>query len=215
LRVGHEPMIYYPIKKLIQAGISDILIVTGVEHMGDVVGLLGSGKEFNCQFTYKVQDEAGGIAQALMLAKNFTQGQPMTVILGDNIFQDSIAPFVQAYTNGAHILLKEVPDPERFGVATIADNTIIDIQEKPAQPKSNMAVTGVYMYDSDVFNIIESCSPSARGELEISDVNAAYLRMGNISYRILNGWWSDAGTFASITKASDLVLKQPINNDLL
>jgi glucose-1-phosphate thymidylyltransferase len=195
LRVGHEPMIYYPIKKLIQAGISDILIVTGVEHMGDVVGLLGSGKEFNCQFTYKVQDEAGGIAQALMLAKNFTQGQP--------------------YTNGAHILLKEVPDPERFGVATIADNTIIDIQEKPAQPKSNMAVTGVYMYDSDVFNIIESCSPSARGELEISDVNAAYLRMGNISYGILNGWWSDAGTFASITKASDLVLKHPINNDLL
>jgi len=215
LRVGHEPMIYYPIKKLIQAGISDILIVTGVEHMGDVVGLLGSGKEFNCQFTYKVQDEAGGIAQALMLAKNFTQGQPMTVILGDNIFQDSIARFIQAYTNGAHILLKEVPDPERFGVATIADNTIIDIQEKPAQPKSNMAVTGVYMYDSDVFNIIESCAPSARGELEISDVNAAYLRMGNISYGILNGWWSDAGTFASITKASDLVLKHPINNDLL
>ena len=210
LRVGNEPMIFYPIKKLIQAGITDILIVTGVEHMGDVVGLLGSGNDFNCQFTYKVQDEAGGIAQALTLAQNFTQGENMTVILGDNIFQDSIATFVKGFTSGAHILLKQVPDPERFGVATIQNNELVNIQEKPKNPTSNYAVTGIYMYDHRVFDIIATCQPSDRGELEISDVNAAYLNMKAMRYGVLDGWWSDAGTFASLSNASDLVLKYPM-----
>ena len=194
-------MIYYPIKKLTQAGITDILIVTGVEHMGDVVGLLGSGKSFNCNFTYKVQDEAGGIAQALMLAKNFSEGEPLTVILGDNIFQDSLALHVKNYQGGAHLLIKEVPDPQRFGVAEIINDTIASIQEKPSNPKSNYAVTGIYMFDQDVFRIISECKPSPRGELEISDVNATYLKNNNVTYGILNGWWSDAGTFTSLTKA--------------
>ena len=211
LRVGHAPMIYFTIKKLIQAGITDILIVTGVEHMGDVVGLLGSGKSFGCHFTYKVQDEAGGIAQALMLAKNFSEQQPLTVILGDNIFQDSIQPGVKTYQSGAHLFLKEVPDPSRFGVATIDNGVITSIEEKPKQPRSHQAVTGIYIYDNQVFDIIDTCQPSARGELEISDVNAAYLSQNAISYTHLSGWWSDAGTFDSLTKASELVLTSGIS----
>lgn len=211
LPVGNQPMIFYPVQKLIQAGIKDILIVTGVEHMGDVVSLLGSGKDYDCQFTYRVQDEAGGIAQALLLAENFSQGGPITVILGDNIFQSSLETMVNSFKNGAHVLLKEVPDPERFGVATIENNQVVSIIEKPAHPKSNLAVTGVYMYDHQVFDIIRTCKPSGRGELEISEVNAKYMDMAQVSYNILDGWWSDAGTFKSLAKASELVLNQPIH----
>ena len=211
LPVGNQPMIYYPVQKLIQAGIKDILIVTGVDHMGDVVQLLGSGKDFNCNFTYRVQDQAGGIAQALLLAEDFANNEPVTVILGDNIFQDSIKVFVSSFKNGASLLLKEVDDPERFGVATFSEDKIITIEEKPKAPKSNFAITGIYIYDKKVFEIIKQCKPSKRGELEISDVNAEYLKNDHVSYAKLKGWWSDAGTFNSLAKASELVVQHPIN----
>src|SRR6056297_3178020 len=152
LPVGNKPMIYYPIEKLTEAGIEEILIVTGTEHMGDVVNLLGSGKDFGCRFTYKVQDEAGGIAQALGLAENFCGDEPMTVILGDNIFEAGLSKALGNYDNsGAQILIKQVEDPERFGVAELEGDRIIGIEEKPDQPKSEFAVTGIYMYDSQVF----------------------------------------------------------------
>jgi len=213
LPVGNQPMIYYPVQKLIQAGITDILIVTGVDHMGDVVQLLGSGKEFDCKFTYRVQEDAGGIAQALLLAEDFANKQPLTVILGDNIFQGSIKDAVNQFESGASLLIKEVQDPKRFGVATIRDNKIIKIEEKPQNPESNYAITGIYIYDDNVFDIIKNCKPSARGELEISEVNALYLEKNEVRYSILDGWWSDAGTFSSLSKASELVSEFPIDND--
>src|SRR5262245_39456166 len=166
LPVGRKPMIYYPIEKLIQAGISEILIVTGVEHMGDVVALLGSGREFGVRFTYKIQDEAGGIAQALALAENFSSGSRLAVILGDNIFEDDLrheAGLFREQSAGARILLKEVPDPQRFGVAQVAGDKIVSIEEKPQSPKSSYAVTGIYFYDAAVFDIIRTLKPSGRG----------------------------------------------------
>lgn len=208
LPVGRKPMIYHPIEKLISAGISDILIVTGVDHMGDIVNLLGSGKDFNCRFTYKVQDEAKGIAQALSLAEDFSGGGRIIVILGDNIFQDTLKPFVEKYKrqkSGARILLKEVPDPDRFGVVEFKNGKIVSIEEKPKKPKSKFAVTGVYFYDRVVFNIVKTLRPSHRGELEISDVNAAYLKKKQMEYDILSGWWSDAGTFESLERATVLM----------
>ncbi len=204
LPVGLEPMIHHPIKKLLGAGIQDILIITGPEHMGHVVGLLGSGKEFDCRFTYRVQDEAGGIAQALGLAEQFVGNDQLAVILGDNIFQDSIREMASRFRNqgtGARVVLKEVSDPHRFGVAEIRDNLVVGFEEKPSQPKSNLAVIGVYFYDQRVFEIIKTLKPSARGELEITDVNNAYLKRGELSYEILHGWWTDAGTFESISIA--------------
>lgn len=208
LPVGRKPMIYYPVEKLRGAGIEEILIVTGVEHMGDVVGLLGSGREFGARFTYKVQDEAGGIAQALGLAENFAGGAQIAVNLGDNIFEDSLsddaAQFVRQKT-GARLLLKEVPDPQRFGVAEIENGRIARIVEKPKQPKSNFAVTGIYFYDGEVFNIIRTLRPSARGELEITDVNNAYLAKGQLAHGFLRGWWSDAGTFESLDHVHGLL----------
>jgi len=191
LPVGRKPMIYYPIEKLVSAGIEEVLIVTGVEHMGDVVGLLGSGKDFGCRFTYKVQDEAGGIAQALALAENFTGGQSLAVILGDNIFQASLKPHVEKFAEqagGARILLQKVPDPHRFGVPELRDGKVIAIEEKPAEPKSDYAVTGIYLYDNTVFEIIRTLKPSARGELEITHVNEAYIEKGQLAYDILDGW---------------------------
>ena len=212
LPVGQKPMIFYPIEKLTTAGIEEILIVTGVEHMGDVVSLLGSGKDFNCRFTYKVQDEAGGIAQALALAENFAQNQPIAVILGDNIFQANLKSYAEKFIAqgaGARILLREVTDPQRFGVAELADGKIIGIEEKPEQPKSNYAVTGIYFYDGEVYDIIRTLKPSARGELEITHVNDAYIAKGQLAYDILQGWWTDAGTFESLTRASELVKNEP------
>jgi glucose-1-phosphate thymidylyltransferase len=213
LGVGQKPMIYYPIEKLTSIGVGEILIVTGLEHMGDVVNLLGSGKDFGCRFTYKVQDEAGGIAQALALAENFAQGEPMVVILGDNIFESSINSYAEkfiAQKRGARILLKQVPDPERFGVAEISGGKVISIEEKPPDPKTDYAVTGVYFYDSQVFDIIRSLKPSARGELEITHVNHAYIERGQLAYDILEGWWTDAGTFESLSRANELVLRKPL-----
>ena len=212
LPVGRKPMIYYPIEKLLGCGIEEILIVTGVEHMGDVVNLLGSGKEFKCRFTYKVQDEAGGIAQALALAENFARCEPMAVILGDNIFEVSLRNYNEEFKKqkkGARILLKEVSEPQRFGVATVSQNKITRIEEKPAKPKSNLAVTGIYFYDHQVFDMIRKLKPSQRGELEISDVNNAYIEKGLLEYDILDGWWSDAGTFDSLVKVQELVLEKP------
>lgn len=212
LPIGRKPMIYYPIEKLTSIGIEEILIVTGVEHMGDVVGLLGSGREFGCRFTYKVQDEAGGIAQALGLAENFANGQSVAVILGDNVFQGDLKEHARLFVEqgqGARLLLKQVPDPQRFGVAQIDDGMVLGIEEKPKAPKSDCAIIGVYFYDSTVFDIIRTLKPSARGELEITDVNNAYIRKGQLAYDILEGWWTDAGTFESLARANELVLKEP------
>lgn len=208
LPVAKKPMIFYPVEKLTGAGIGEILIVTGTEHMGDVVGLLGSGREFGCRFTYKVQDEAGGIAQALGLAENFIGSDRMCVILGDNVFEDSIADATASFSElpggQAQVFLKEVPDPQRFGVAEVEDGRITRIVEKPKEPKSNLAVTGIYMYGAEVFDIVRTLKPSGRGELEISDVNHHYAEQSALHFSMLNGWWTDAGTFESLARASDL-----------
>jgi glucose-1-phosphate thymidylyltransferase len=212
LPVGKKPMIYYPIEKLTSAGIEEILIVTGIEHMGDVVGLLGSGKDFNCRFTYKVQDQAGGIAQALALAEGFSNDGPVAVILGDNIFQAGLKGYAEKFLSqkaGARVLLRQVSDPHRFGVAEISDGKIVSIEEKPQKPKSGYIVTGIYFYDAAVYDIIKTLKPSGRGELEISDVNNAYIAKGQLNYDILEGWWSDAGTFESLNRANELVIKEP------
>ena len=207
LPVGMAPMIWHPLWKLAEAGITEILIVTGTEHMGDVVALMGSGKDFGCRFTYKVQDEAGGIAQALGLAENFAGGSPVCVILGDNIFQDSLRPEVEAFAKqgqGARILLKPVDDPQRYGVAEVKDGKVLGIEEKPKAPKSNLSVTGIYFYDPTVFDIIRTVKPSGRGEMEITDVNNAYIERGQMTSGTFQGWWTDAGTFPSLTHASEL-----------
>lgn len=208
LPVGREPMIYHPIQKLLAAGVRDILVVTGTDHIGDVVGLLGSGRDFDCEFTYRVQDRAGGIAEALGLARGFAQGDRMVVILGDNIFDADITPFLERFIRqpqGARILLKEVEDPGRYGVAEIRDGRLVGIEEKPRQPKSNYCVTGIYMFDDRVFDVIATLTPSGRGELEISDVNNAYLARGELEFDVLEGWWTDAGTFESLSRANRLL----------
>ncbi|WKV08530.1 sugar phosphate nucleotidyltransferase [Thermoanaerobacterium sp. CMT5567-10] len=219
LPVGKYPMIYYPIYRLIEAGITEILIVTGKEHMGSVVNLLGSGYELGVEFTYKIQDQPGGIAQALGLAEHFVNGDKCVVILGDNIFEDNINSFVSSFKKqekGAKVLLKEVPDPERFGVAELKGDKIISIEEKPKNPKSNYCVTGIYMYDSRVFDIIKTLKPSGRGELEITDVNNAYIKDGTLTYDILEGSWTDAGTFESLKRANELSYNIELNfNDAL
>jgi glucose-1-phosphate thymidylyltransferase len=214
LPVGEAPMIFHPVRKLTDAGVDEILVVTGVEHMGDVVTLLGSGRGFGCRFTYKVQDEAGGIAQALGMAENFSAGVPVCVILGDNVFQDPIGPFVSAFERqrrGARIVLKRVDDPQRFGVADVEGDRITRIVEKPRAPRSSLAVTGVYFYDAHVFEVIRTLRPSARGELEITDVNNDYLRRGELHFDVFKGWWTDAGTFDSLHRANELTRAKPLS----
>jgi len=208
LPIARKPMIFYPIERLVEAGIKEILVVTGIDHMGDVVNLLGSGKDFNCAFTYKVQDEALGIAHALGLAESFANGEKVVVILGDNIFGDSLKGHIGKFNRqkeGARVLVKEVPDPGRFGVVEIDKGRIVSVEEKPKKPKSNFVITGIYMYDSQVFDIIGKLVPSKRGELEISDVNDAYLKRGLLEHDTLSGWWTDAGTFETLERASLLV----------
>ncbi len=206
LPVGDKPMIYHPIEKLTEVGIDEILIVTGTEHMGAVVNLLGSGKDFGCRFTYKVQDEAGGIAQALGLAENFAGNDPVLVILGDNIFESSLKKAVEDYPGkGAQILIQDVPDPKRYGVAELEGDKVVSIEEKPEEPKSNYAVTGIYFYDPAVFECIKSLNPSSRGELEITDVNNHYIQKGAMKSSILTGWWTDAGTPESYQIANELI----------
>jgi glucose-1-phosphate thymidylyltransferase len=208
LPVGRAPMICHPVSKLTAAGIEEILVVTGVAHSGDVVDLLGSGKDFGCRFTYKVQDEAGGVAQALGLAEGFAAGEPVCVILGDNIFEASLAGAISAFERqrkGARLLLKRVPDPGRYGVAEVRDDVIVGIEEKPKRPSSDLAVTGIYLYDGRVYDVIRRLRPSARGELEITDVNKHYLSRGELQWELLEGWWTDAGTFGSLLHADRLV----------
>lgn len=209
LPVGDKPMIYYPIEKLTEADIEEILIVTGTEHMGDVVNLLGSGREFGCRFTYKVQDEAGGIAQALGLAENFAGNDSMVVILGDNVFEAPLNDALKKYPgDGALIMVKQVHDPERFGVVELEGDRIIGIEEKPDQPKSDYAVTGVYFYDATVFDVIRTLEPSERGELEITEVNNHYIKHGKMKYAVMEGWWTDAGTPESYKRANEMVNKE-------
>ncbi|MBI1861669.1 MAG: NTP transferase domain-containing protein [Deltaproteobacteria bacterium] len=208
LPVGRKPMILHPVDKLVGAGIKDILIVTGVEHMGDVVNLLGSGKDFGCRFTYKVQDEAGGIAQALGLAENVCNDSKIVVILGDNIFTDDLTSYCQSFheqKKGAKVLLKEVADPQRYGVAEVAGGKIIGIEEKPKKPKSSLAVTGIYFYDPEVFHVVKTLKPSHRNELEITDVNNAYIQKGEMTFETLKGVWTDAGTFESLWYANSVL----------
>jgi glucose-1-phosphate thymidylyltransferase len=209
LPIYDKPMIYYPIQTLVDAGIRDILIVTGGRNAGDFLRLLGNGKQFGLfHLNYTYQEGEGGIADALALAEHFADGDKICVILGDNIIEASIrhaADEFQQQSEGARILLKEVPDAERFGVAEIDGNRIAGIQEKPKVPKSSYAVTGIYMYDASVFSKIKTLVPSARGELEITDVNNAYIREGTMTFSYLDGWWTDAGTFESLLRAGNLV----------
>jgi glucose-1-phosphate thymidylyltransferase len=209
LPVHDKPMIFYPLQTLINAGIDDILIVTGGNHAGDFLRLLGNGKEFGLKhLNYTYQEGEGGIAQALFLAEHFSDYEKLVVILGDNVIEGSIVQAVKDFRKqreGAKILLKEVPDPERFGVPEIVDGKIIGIEEKPEVPKSKYVVIGIYMYDSKVFDIIKTLKPSDRGELEITDVSNAYIQAGTMTYDVLEGWWSDAGTFQSLLRTSNLV----------
>ena len=206
LPVGRVPMIFHPVRKLVEAGVQDLLVVTGVEHMGHVVGALGSGEDFGCDITYRVQQEAGGIAEALGLAEPFARGGPVVAVLADNLFEDPLGPHLAAWDRqGARILLKDVPDPERFGVPAFEGGRLVRIDEKPAEPASRQAVTGVYLYDGAVYGIIASLQRSARGELEITDVNNRYLERGELSWGEMQGWWTDAGTFETLARANRLV----------
>ncbi|HLD62113.1 MAG TPA: sugar phosphate nucleotidyltransferase [Patescibacteria group bacterium] len=207
LPIYDKPMIYYPLEVMRKAGIENILIVSGKGHSGHFLNLLGSGKEFGARLSYEVQEEAGGIAQALGLAEDFADGENIAVILGDNVFQDNLASAVKSFDGqkGAKIFLKQVHDPHRFGVAEMRDGKILSIEEKPKNPKSDFAVTGIYMYDARVFNAIKMLKPSGRGELEITDVNNFYIKENSMSYEILKGWWTDAGTFDSLLRANMLV----------
>ncbi|MDD5659050.1 MAG: sugar phosphate nucleotidyltransferase [Actinomycetota bacterium] len=212
LHIYDKPMIYYPIMTLVNSGITDILIVTGGNHAGEFLRLLGNGKEFGLKdISYTFQEGEGGIADALKLAEHFVKDEKVFVILGDNIVEDNVKKYVDDFIKqpeGAKVFLKEVSDPERFGVAAIEDGRIISIEEKPKNPKSNFAVCGLYMYDNSVFDIAKKLKPSNRGELEITDVNNEYIKRGNMTYSILKGWWTDAGTFESLFKASCLVANQ-------
>ncbi|MFA6268554.1 MAG: sugar phosphate nucleotidyltransferase [archaeon] len=203
LPVYNKPMIYYPLQTLIDMGIKEILIVSGPGHAGHFLNLLGSGKEFGVKLSYAIQEEAGGIAQALALAEDFSDAKPVTVILGDNIYEDKFD--ISEFNEGAMIFLKEVPDPQRFGVAELNGKNVVSIEEKPISPKSNYSVTGLYVYDSKVFEIIKTMKPSKRGELEITDVNNAYIKMGKMKANFVKGFWSDAGTFESLFRATVLV----------
>lgn len=209
LPIYDKPMIYYPIQTLVEAGIRDLLVVTGGRNSGDFLRLLANGKEFGLKhINYTYQEGEGGIAEALALAEHFADKSKICVVLGDNIIEGSIREAVRDFEQqerGAKILLKKVNDAERFGVAEIQGDHIVGIEEKPSQPKSNYAVTGIYMYDETVFDKTRTLKPSARGELEITDVNNAYIREGTMTFSYLQGWWTDAGTFESLLRAANLV----------
>ncbi|MDP2855797.1 MAG: sugar phosphate nucleotidyltransferase [bacterium] len=215
LPVYDKPMIYYPIQTLINAGINDILIVTGGNNAGDFLRLLGNGNEFGLKhINYTYQEGEGGIAEALDLAEFFAAGDKICVVLGDNIIEKNIQKAAETFhkqKSGAKILLKEVPDPQRFGVPELKEDQVVRIEEKPKKPKSNYAVIGIYFYDSAVFDIIKTLNPSDRGELEISDVNNRYIEKGLMTWDILEGWWTDAGTFESLLRANQLVAQTGAN----
>lgn len=211
LPVYNKPMIYYPLGTLAHAGIKDILVVSGKGHAGHFLELLGDGRRFGVKFSYAVQEEPGGIAQALAMAEDFADGGKLVVILGDNIIEDSIKHYLEVFERqekGAKLFLKEVPDPERFGVAEVKDGKVVSIEEKPKYPKSNLITAGLYMYDEQVFDIIKTLKPSGRGEYEITDVNNFYVSQGTATCEILKGFWSDAGKFESLFKASEFVKRK-------
>ncbi len=218
LPVYNKPMIYYPIETMRACGFTDVLIVSGREHAGHFLNLLGSGKSFNMRISYEVQEEAGGIAEALALAEDFADNGSVAVQLGDNIFED-IAQLTAGvkrfgeHNNGAMIFVKEVPDPGRFGVAEISGQSVVRIVEKPAEPASNLCVTGFYIYDKDVFGIVKTLTPSKRGELEITDVNNAYIGRGTMMFEKVTGDWTDAGTFESLFKASEIAKRNSISTN--
>jgi glucose-1-phosphate thymidylyltransferase len=215
LPVYDQPMIYYPVQTLVNAGITDIMIVTGGNSAGDFLKLLGNGKTFGLKhLNYTYQEGEGGIADALALVEHFAADDPVCVVLGDNIIEGNIAAAVRAYRHqggGAKIILKKVPDPDRFGVPELDGQRVIRIEEKPESPKSEYAVIGIYMYDSEVYKIIRTLKPSGRGELEITDVNNAYIERGEMTWEELDGWWTDAGTFESLLHASKLVAQTGAN----
>jgi glucose-1-phosphate thymidylyltransferase len=211
LPVYDKPMIYYPLKTLADMGIWDIMLISGRGHAGHFLDLLGSGKELGVDLTYDYQEEAGGIAQALGIAEEFVDGEKCVVILGDNIFEDSFLDAAKEFEKqprGAHVFVKEVPDPQRFGVPEIVDGKVRSIIEKPKEPKSRYAVTGLYMYDPEVFHFIHRLKPSGRGELEITDVNNAYIATGTMTYTVVQGYWTDAGTFPSLLRANMLAAQK-------
>jgi len=216
LPIYDKPMVFYPIQALVNAGITDILLVTGGQNAGEFLRLLGNGKQFGLKhINYTYQEGEGGIADALRLAEHFVDRQPVCVILGDNIIETNVVAarreFERAGCVGGHIILKEVPDPERFGVPVFEGDRIAGIEEKPKKPKSPYAVIGIYMYDANVFDYIRTLRPSARGEFEITDVNNLYLSDGRLGYSVLDGWWTDAGTFESLLRASNLVAESGAN----
>lgn len=216
LPIHDRPMVFYPIQTLVNAGIRDILLVTGGQNAGEFLRLLGNGKDFGLKhINYTYQEGEGGIADALRLAEHFADGQPICVVLGDNIIETNVIAarekFEQGGCRGSHILLKDVPDPQRFGVPVFEGDRITRIEEKPKQPKSPYAVVGIYMYDSRVFDYIHTLRPSARGEFEITDVNNLYLAAGQLSHSLLEGWWTDAGTFESLLRANNLVASSGAN----
>jgi glucose-1-phosphate thymidylyltransferase len=219
LPIYDKPMVYYPIQTLVNAGIQEILLVTGGKNAGDFLRLLGNGRDFGLKhLNYTYQEGEGGIAEALGLAEHFADGEPICVILGDNIIENNICDAVENFKNqeqGAKILLKEVPDADRFGVAEIRGDHVVSIEEKPEHPKSNYAVIGIYLYDATVFEKIHRLKPSGRGELEITDVNNFYIQEGNLAYEVLDGWWTDAGTFESLLRANNLVAKTGANRGTL
>jgi glucose-1-phosphate thymidylyltransferase len=215
LPVYDKPMVWYPIQTLVNAGIQEILLVTGGKNSGDFLRLLGNGRDFGLKhLNYTYQEGEGGIADALGMAEYFASGEPICVILGDNIIENNICEAVEGYkkqNHGAKILLKEVPNAQRFGVAEIQGDRVARIEEKPAVPKSNYAVIGIYLYDASVFHKIRRLKPSGRGELEITDVNNFYIEEGAMSFEVLEGWWTDAGTFESLLLANNLVAKTGAN----
>jgi len=218
LPVYDRPMIYYPLQQLVHAGVRDVLIVTGGDSAGDFLKLLRNGADFGLEhLRYAYQEGEGGIAEALGLAEFFAAGEPVVVILGDNVFQDSLAPAIDAFRSdprGAMVLLKEVDDPERFGVARIDGGVVVEIVEKPSSPGGRLAVTGCYLYDARVFDVVRTLVPSARGELEITDVNNRYIEWGQMRHSLVSGWWTDAGTVGSLHRASELVARDRGNRVL-
>jgi len=217
LPVGKYPMIFYPIAKMKQSNIKDIMIISGKENMGDIVNLLGSGDEYGVKLTFRIQDKAGGIAEALGLCEDFVGEDKCIVMLGDNIFDDNISESIEQFSyqeKGAKVLLKNVIDPKRYGIAEVKNGKIISIEEKPTNPKSNQCVTGIYMYNNSVFNVIKQLKKSQRGELEITDVNNWYVHEGSLTYNVIQSWWVDAGTVSSLIKANLLANEMDLSEIL-
>jgi glucose-1-phosphate thymidylyltransferase len=211
LPIYNKPMIFYPLETLLQAGIKDILIIVAPERAGDFLRLLGSGKEFGCKFTYEIQDKPEGLAQAFIIGKNFIGHDPVTLILGDNLYEDDFSQAISSFKTGARVFAKQVPDPERFGVVEFDDqNRAISIEEKPKQPKSNYAVTGLYIYDNSVVQKAAGLKPSARGELEITDLNNVYLKEGTLDVAPVQGKWLDTGTFESLHDAIEFAREKAL-----